>query len=106
MPTILEIVDDEDKINFVSKIDGRSFLNLLKGDSRNWNNYAISEFSADGSTGPSRMIKKEDCKYMYLEGVDELLYDLANDPNETNNLMNDKRYEKEISEMRNIIFND
>ena len=46
MPTILEIVDDEDKINFVSKIDGRSFLNLLKGDSRNWNNYAISEFSA------------------------------------------------------------
>ncbi len=106
MPTILEIVDDEDKINFVSKIDGRSFLNLLKGDSRNWNNYAISEFSADGSTGPSRMIKKENCKYMYLEDVDELLYDLANDPNETNNLINDKRYEKQISEMKEIIFND
>tara|TARA_B100000945_G_C20281092_1_gene548642 strand:- start:2 stop:898 length:897 start_codon:yes stop_codon:yes gene_type:complete len=106
MPTILEIVDDKNKINFVSKIDGKSFLSLLEGGSEFWNNYAISEFSADGSTGPSRMIKKDNFKYMYLEGVEELLYDLENDPNETNNIINDKRYEKEILKMKEIIFYD
>jgi len=46
----------------------------------------ISEFAADGSTGPSRMVKKGDWKYMYLEGVDTLLFDLKSDPNELTNL--------------------
>ena len=47
----------------------------------------ISEFAADGSTGPSRMVKRGSMKYMDLEGIETLLFDLDQDPLELNNLI-------------------
>ena len=39
---------------------------------------------------------------MYLEGVDELLYNLEEDPNEIKNLIGDKKHLKIVEELRGI----
>ena len=62
----------------------------------------FSEFAADGSTGPSRMVKRGSMKYMDLEGIDTLLFDLDQDPLELNNLINDQNYANEATELRVI----
>jgi len=106
MPTLLEVASSNNDINYATEINGKSLINLLNGNSKDWSDIAVSEYSADGSTGPSRMIKKGSLKYMYLEGIDELLFDLDKDPLELNNLINDDRYKENIAELKSILFSD
>ena len=63
---------------------------------------AISEFAADGSTGPSRMTKLGAFKFMDLEGQDFMLFDLSKDPYELNNLVNDVNHKKEVEKLSSI----
>jgi len=86
MPTFLDIAAGESYQDYVDKIDGQSLLAAMNGEPDSLTDIAISEFAADGSTGPSRMVKKGPWKYMYLEGVDTVLYNLNDDPNELNNV--------------------
>ena len=103
LPTFVDIATEGNHNNYLSKeIEGQSLYPALQGDSKNISDIVISEFAADGSTGPSRMVKKSNWKYMYLEGVDELLYNLEEDPNEIKNLIDDKKYLKIVEELRGI----
>ncbi|OED38913.1 choline-sulfatase [Chromatiales bacterium (ex Bugula neritina AB1)] len=86
MPTFLDIANEKPYDDYVDSIDGQSLLASLQGDDSSLDDVAIAEFAADGSTGPSRMVKKGSWKYMYLEGVDTLLYNLADDPHEQTDL--------------------
>lgn len=107
LPTFIDIATDG-KANSIlgQEIDGQSLFTTLQGSSEDLLDIVISEFAADGSTGPSRMVKKGNYKYMYLEGVDELLYDLKTDPDEIKNLINEPEYLKIIEELRMIAFNN
>jgi choline-sulfatase len=86
MPTFLDLGAQGEFNNYIDELDGRSLVGALNGDTSNMSDTVISEFAADGSTGPSRMVKKGQWKYMYLEGVDTMLFNLETDPNELNNL--------------------
>ena len=83
MPTLLEAAGGAD---FACAPDGSSMLGLLSGGKKEWKDEAISEYSGDGSTGPSRMVRRGDWKYMDIEGEDELLFNVRADPLEQNNL--------------------
>jgi choline-sulfatase len=85
MPTLLDAVSDTPFTGYVDSPDGESLLQALEGDPSGLRDTVISEFAADGSTGPSRMVKRGPWKYMSLEGVDELLYNLDDDPLELDN---------------------
>ena len=102
MPTFLDLAAEEKFDDYVDEIDGQSLLGALQGEADNLNDIVISEFAADGSTGPSRMVKKGIWKYMYLEGVDTLLYKLDDDPNEVNNLSGNPDYANIESELSAI----
>ena len=84
MPTILDIAGGGCKMR--APIDGESFAALLSDNNTGWRDTVISEYSADGSTGPSRMVRKGRWKFMDLEGKDRLLFDMESDPLEQNNL--------------------
>jgi choline-sulfatase len=98
MPTLLDCATDctggTAFDNYATEIDGQSLVAALNGDTSSLNDIAISEFAADGSTGPSRMVKKGPWKLMWLEGEDTLLYNTQNDPNEINNLAEDPQHDE------------
>ena len=73
---LLDLAGDRPFDGYIDPIDGRSLAPALHGSSDGMRDIAISEFAADGSTGPSRMVKRGTMKYMDIEGVDELLFDL------------------------------
>ncbi|MGI9424581.1 MAG: choline-sulfatase [Hyphomicrobiaceae bacterium] len=85
MPTLLDAAQGSPFDSYIDAIDGRSLVPTLEGDTSGLSDVVISEFAADGSTGPSRMVKKGPWKYMWLEGRDTLLYNVADDPKELNN---------------------
>ena len=105
MPTMLDLAKGEAFSDYVGgEIDGNSLAPALNGDPAALDDIAISEFAADGSTGPSRMVKMGSWKYMYLEGIDELLYDVANDPNELNNQVDNPVQVERLAELRRTAF--
>jgi len=79
MPTFMDIAADGKFDDYIDPIDGQSLLGALQGKQDTLSDVVISEFAADGSTGPSRMVRKGPWKYMYLEGEDTLLYNIEAD---------------------------
>jgi len=102
MPTFLDIAAEEKFDDYIDTIDGQTLLPAMQGEENTLSDIAISEFAADGSTGPSKMVKKGDWKYMYLEGVETLLYNLKDDPDEMNNLSGQQDYAEIEKELANI----
>ena len=85
MPTLLDAAQGGPFENYIDEIDGRSLVPALEGDTGKLTDTVISEFAADGSTGPSRMVRRGAWKYMWLEGRDALLYNVEEDPKELDN---------------------
>ena len=103
LPTLLDVAGAGREITYASAIDGNSLTALLDGADDSWPDIAISEYSADGSTGPSRMVRKGSYKYMNIEGVDQMLFDLASDPLELNNLIDDADHQVAVEDLRTIL---
>ena len=57
MPTFLDLASGKSFDEYIDKPDGCSLLPALNGDTSGLSDTVISEFAADGSTGPSRMVK-------------------------------------------------
>ena len=106
MPTLLDLATEGNFTNYVGPIDGKSLAPVLHGDSSHMSDIVISEFAADGSTGPSRMVKRGSMKYMDLEGSDTLLFDLDQDPHELNNLIDDPAHADSATELQAICEGD
>jgi len=107
MPTVLDTAVAGEAHATVDELDGQSLYPALTSSSEEQlTDTAISEFAADGSTGPSRMVKKGDWKYMYLEGVDEMLFDTVNDPKELHNRITDPSLAEVADDLRALAMQD
>jgi len=102
MPTFLDVAATTRFTDYIDDIDGESLLTALEGNTDSITDVVVSEFAADGSTGPSRMVKKGAWKYMYLEGKDTLLYNLEDDPHELENLAGRAEFQQIESELESI----
>lgn len=102
MPTMLDAANGGAFTEYVTPLDGTSLTGALQGNPSGLPDVAISEFAADGSTGPSRMVRKGAWKYMYLEGVDELLFNIEDDPRELINLTGAPEHAEIESELKAI----
>ena len=104
MPTILDILD----ILLIEKVDGNSLIPLIEGKTENVNDFIFAESIEEHFKGNRRIFMKgvkgkwramivSDWKIIYIphpkKDIFEL-YNLKNDPNETNNLIDE---EKEIA---------
>ena len=106
MPTFLDLAKSQSFDDYVETPHGNSLVSAIEGKAGSLNDVEISEFPADGSTGPSRMVKKGPWKYMYLEGVDTLLYNVEEDPNELNNLAGLAEHSAIEKELKTICFDN
>ncbi len=100
VPTLLDLATDGRGLEAVEEADGNSLYPLITGPDADWRHPVVAEFSADGSTGPSRMVLQDRLKYMYLEGEEEYLVDLEADPLEMNNLAADPAYGERLRQLR------
>ncbi len=104
MPTMLDLAAGKAFDGYAAPCDGVSLVPALNGDISAMSDIAISEFAADGSTGPSRMVRKGKWKLMWLEGVDTLLYDVEADPKELKNLAGSPEHAGVEAELTEILF--
>ena len=84
-------------------MDGRSLLPLAKGMETNWRKYLDLEHATCYSDD-NYWCALTDGKIKYIwrihTGTEEL-FDLTQDPQELHNAVNDKKYRKQLTEMRN-----
>ena len=79
-------------------LDSRSLAPLLNGDSANWDNETISQFTHNGGTNV--MIKRDQLKYQYYPDMPEVLFDLDANPDETINFIDDPAYADAVAAFR------
>jgi choline-sulfatase len=98
MPTLLELALDKGTEHLVEPIAGRSLVPLIAGESSDWCDEAVSEILFEGVRAPGLMIRRGPKKYVHWEGRPCSLFDLAKDPFEHNNLVDDSSKQSEVED--------
>jgi len=97
MPTLLDLTLDKGCADLVEPIEGRSLLGLIGGDADDWEDQTRSEILFEGVSAPGLMIRRGSRKYVHWEGRPCSLFDLASDPEESNNLVAHSAYQDEVA---------
>lgn len=80
---------------------GLSLKPLLRGDNSQWRDAVVTEFGGLGHLAATqRTLRWQNLKYGYNAGTTDELYDLANDPHETQNLIHHTGYQAAALQMR------
>ncbi|CAD5106741.1 choline-sulfatase [Zestomonas carbonaria] len=82
LPTLVELAGGE--LDASLPLDGRSLLPHLQGSGGH--DEVLGEYMAEGTASPLMMIRRGPWKFIYSEQDPCLLFDLANDPQELENL--------------------
>lgn len=112
VPTFIEFYGGKQKPHI---LEGRSLELLIRGYDGPWRDYCVSEY--DYATRDARVALKFDqadarlvmifdgrWKYVHVEKMRPLLYDLQADPDELNEIGDDPRFEAEILRLREFHF--
>lgn len=102
-PTLVQWsnLDDAQEVN--AGADGHSLCGLLSGEDEGWDHAAISEYYSEGVCQPIRMAVLDQVKYIYVHEEKEQLYDLAHDPGESVNLMDDPAYAERLRVLKEAV---
>lgn len=111
-PTFIEFFGGAPKQH---QIEGRSLTPLLAGQGGPWRDYAVSEYDyatrdarrmvgVDQGDARLTMVFDGRWKYIHAEGFRPMLFDLATDPQERNDLGNDPASATEIKRLQDLHF--
>lgn len=94
-----------------AKVDGKSFLPLLRGESVAWRDHILYEYHWEWNfpaTPTLFAIRDERFKYVYYHGVWDQngFYDLQTDPHERHNLIEVPGYREQIERMSRQMFDE
>lgn len=98
--TMLEFAGSE----AFNKLRGHSLLPVLQGKSESYPEFVFSESHSEGNCTGSFMIRKGDWKYIHFTWYDDLLFNLANDPGEFNNLIGKPETADIQAELKGILY--
>lgn len=97
-PTVLDLAGGE---YAPDAVHGLSLAPLLRGEATEWRDSVVTEFCGLGNQGMTqRTIRHGDIKYGYNACCQDELYDLAADPHETLNRIDDPAYRDVADDMR------
>ena len=101
--TLIDLAEVPEKEDWLSDLDGDSFLALLKGGNIPWKNVALSEYYAEGTVQPMLMLRKGRYKYVYVHEHAPLLFDLEINPLEEHDLSGDPAYADTCRELEQTL---
>lgn len=93
------------------KMDGQSFLPLLRGEPVKWRDHILYEYHWEWNfpaTPTTFAIRTDRFKYIYYHGVWDHngFYDLKSDPIERHNLINVPGYQEQIGQLKSQMFSE
>jgi len=108
-PTLLDVAGLQPPTS--PRMDGRSFLPLLRGESIPWRDHILYEYYWEWNfpaTPTVFAIRTDRYKYIFYHGVwdHDGFYDLQTDPHERHNLINVPAYREQIAAMRKKLFDE
>ena len=103
LPTLLEIAGDDELQSLVEPIAGHSLWGLVQGSDNDWNHPVYAENLAEGALTPLLMVKQDRIKYVYSAIDRHQLYDLAVDPEEEHNQIDNSDYHSLRGELGELI---
>ena len=94
-----------------AKMDGQSFLPLLRGETPPWRDHIMYEYYWEWNfpaTPTVFAVRTERYKYIFHQGVWDYdgFYDLETDPHERHNLINVPAYSQQIETMKQQLFDE
>ncbi|NQD91861.1 choline-sulfatase [Pseudomonas sp. CrR25] len=95
LPTLVELAGG--RVEPGLALDGRSLLAHLQGTGGH--DEVLGEYMAEGSDAPLMMIRRAQWKFIYSEKDPLLLFDLANDPQELENLAASAEHQALLAEL-------
>lgn len=108
LPTFLDIAaaQGNPKPTLGQPIDGRSLLPLLRGESEGDNEHercVFGEYCAECASHPLFMIRRGDLKYIHCDIDEPQLFDVVNDPGETQNLIHESSHQQAAKHFANEV---
>lgn len=93
LPTLVELSNEGQAVDYVDRLDGNSLRPLLEGREIAEPPPVRGEMLGEGVVAPMFMIRRGRYKYIFTSSDPEQLYDVEADPNELNNLAGQAAYE-------------
>jgi choline-sulfatase len=86
-----------------AKLRGHSLVPLMRGEPGDHPGWAYSESHSEGNCTGSFLIRRGDWKYIHFTAYEGLLFNLAEDPGEFDNRINDPAAQSVLKELRAIL---
>lgn len=86
LPTFMDVALTGRQFNPVDPINGQSLLPLLTRAEDGKDRVVVSEYSSEGVCAASHMVRNGPWKYIYTYGLQPMLFNLEEDPDELRNI--------------------
>jgi choline-sulfatase len=101
-PTLLELAGVKNEA-IVSPLYGNSLIDAINGDTSNWPDRVLAEYSAEAAQAPMVLIRQGRYKYIQAAGDPPQLFDLSNDHDELINLATEAQHQNLLNEFSKAV---
>lgn len=100
LATMVSLANEGDVAPIVTPTDGHDLMRLAGQDDPDWPDEAVTELFFEGLTQPAVVLRQGEMKYVRANNTAEMLFDIANDPEEANDLAASEDYSAIRDSMR------
>ncbi len=103
LPTFLDLATDGKSTELIDRIAGRSLMQMMGGDGSGRPDDVMIEYTGEGVYAPALILRKDGMKYVHCGTDPTMLFDLAKDPRELQNVAADPAYAKVAEQLRSEV---